>query len=50
MMQLSNYAQAEDAVQDSLIAVLEEPERFAGQLALRTYVTAAIQHKIIDVL
>ena len=49
-LQLRNDAQAEDVVQDSLIAVLEKPERFAGQSSLRTYVTGIMKHKIIDVL
>lgn len=50
VLQLRNEAQAEDVVQDALIAVLEKPERFAGQSSLRTYVTGIMKHKIIDVL
>jgi RNA polymerase sigma-70 factor (ECF subfamily) len=50
MLQLRNEAQAEDVVQDALIAVLEKPERFAAQSSLRTYVTGIMKHKIIDVL
>ncbi|MDP9109986.1 MAG: sigma-70 family RNA polymerase sigma factor [Pseudomonadota bacterium] len=50
VLQLRNTAQAEDVVQDALIAVLEKPERFAGQSSLRTYVTGIMKHKIIDVL
>jgi RNA polymerase sigma-70 factor (ECF subfamily) len=50
LLQLRNEAQAEDVVQDALIAVLEKPERFAGQSSLRTYVTAIMKHKIIDLL
>ena len=50
MLQLRNEAQAEDVVQDTLIAMLEKPERFAGQSSLRTYVTAILKHKIIDVM
>lgn len=50
MLQLRNEAVAEDVVQDTLIAVLEKPERFAGQSSLRTYLTAILKHKIIDVL
>jgi RNA polymerase sigma-70 factor (ECF subfamily) len=49
-LQLRNQAQAEDAVQDALIAVLEKPERFAGQSTLRTYVTGILKFKIIDTL
>jgi RNA polymerase sigma-70 factor (ECF subfamily) len=47
-LQLRNEALAEDAVQDALIAVLEKPERFAGQSSLRTYVTGILKFKIID--
>jgi RNA polymerase sigma-70 factor (ECF subfamily) len=50
MLQLRNDAAAEDVVQDTLIAVLEKPERFAGQSSLRTYVTGIMKHKIIDVM
>ncbi|MDB5761142.1 MAG: polymerase sigma factor, sigma-70 family protein [Herminiimonas sp.] len=50
ILQLRNESLAEDVVQDALIAVLEKPERFAGQSSLRTYVTAIMKHKIIDVL
>lgn len=49
-LQLRNDEQAEDVVQDTLIAVLEKPERFAGQSSLRTYVTGILKHKIIDVM
>ncbi len=48
LLQLRNDAVAEDVVQDTLIAVLEKPERFAGQSSLRTYVTGIMKHKIID--
>src|SRR3954471_3669353 len=47
-LQIRNEALAEDAVQDALIAVLEKPERFAGQSSLRTYVTGILKFKIID--
>jgi RNA polymerase sigma-70 factor (ECF subfamily) len=50
ILQLRNEALAEDVVQDALIAVLEKPERFAGQSSLRTYVTGILKHKIIDML
>src|SRR3954471_10309782 len=48
LLQLRNQALAEDAVQDALIAVLEKPERFAGQSSFRTYVTGILKFKIID--
>src|SRR3954471_1049086 len=47
-LQIRNQALAEDAVQDALIAVLEKPDRFAGQSSLRTYVTGILKFKIID--
>ncbi len=50
VLQLRNDSLAEDVVQDTLIAVLEKPERFAGQSSLRTYVTGILKHKIIDAL
>ncbi|HCN89599.1 MAG TPA: RNA polymerase subunit sigma, partial [Oxalobacteraceae bacterium] len=49
-LQLRNESMAEDVVQDALMAVLEKPERFAGQSSLRTYVTGIMKYKIIDVL
>jgi RNA polymerase sigma-70 factor (ECF subfamily) len=50
MLQLRNASLAEDVVQDTLIAVLEKPERFTGQSTLRTYVIGIMKHKIIDAL
>ncbi|KIF82989.1 sigma-70 family RNA polymerase sigma factor [Noviherbaspirillum autotrophicum] len=50
VLQLRNDSLAEDVVQDALMAVLEKPERFAGQSSLRTYVTGILKHKIIDAL
>ena len=50
ILQLRDASQAEDVVQDALIAVLEKPDRFAGQSSLRTYVTGIMKHKIIDAL
>jgi RNA polymerase sigma-70 factor (ECF subfamily) len=50
MLQLRNASLADDVVQDALIAVLEKPERFAGQSTLRTYVTGILKFKIIDAL
>jgi RNA polymerase sigma-70 factor, ECF subfamily len=50
ILQLRNETLAEDVVQDALIAVLEKPDRFAGQSSLRTYVTGILKHKILDVM
>lgn len=49
-LQLRNETAAEDVVQEALIAVLEKPDRFAGQSSLRTYVTGILKHKIVDLL
>ncbi len=49
-LQLRDQALAEDAVQEALLAVLEKPERFAGQSSLRTYVTGILKFKLIDIL
>jgi RNA polymerase sigma-70 factor (ECF subfamily) len=50
MLQLRNESQAEDTVQEALLAVLEKPDNFAGQSSLRTYVTGILKYKIIDCL
>ncbi|MBS0309378.1 MAG: sigma-70 family RNA polymerase sigma factor [Proteobacteria bacterium] len=50
LLQLRNESQAEDVVQDALIAVLEKPDSFAGQSSLKTYVIGIMKHKIIDLL
>lgn len=50
ILQLRNETLAEDVVQDTLLAVLEKPDRFAGHSSLRTYVTGILKYKIIDVL
>jgi RNA polymerase sigma-70 factor (ECF subfamily) len=47
-LQLRNDAWAEDAVQETLIAVLQRPDAFAGQSALKTFVIGILKHKIID--
>ncbi|MFX7829042.1 sigma factor, partial [Acinetobacter baumannii] len=35
-------------VADTILAVLEHPERFAGNASLKTYVIGILKHKIID--
>lgn len=49
-LQLRNEALAEDAVQETLMVVLEKPEQFSGRSSLRTYVTGVLKYKIIDAL
>jgi RNA polymerase sigma-70 factor (ECF subfamily) len=48
LLQLRNPAQAEDAVQETLLAALEGRERFSGRSSLRTWLTGLLKHKIID--
>ena len=47
-LQLRNDAWAEDAVQETLIAVLQKPGAFAGQSSLKSFVIGILKHKIID--
>jgi RNA polymerase sigma-70 factor, ECF subfamily len=49
-MQLRNESLAEDAVSETLLAILETPERFEGRSTLRTYATGILKFKIIDVM
>jgi RNA polymerase sigma-70 factor (ECF subfamily) len=49
-MQLRQDAAVEDVVQDTLIALIEHPDRFAGQSSLKTYAIGILKHKIVDVL
>lgn len=45
---LRDRHQAEDAVQDALVAALEGMERFAGASSLGTWVSGILKHKIAD--
>ena len=47
-LQLRDPAQAEDVVQETLLAALEGATRFAGKSSLRTWLTGILKHKIID--
>lgn len=47
-LQLRNPAQAEDVVQETLLAALEGVTRFSGQSSLRTWLTGILKHKIVD--
>jgi RNA polymerase sigma-70 factor, ECF subfamily len=49
-MQLRNDSMAEDVVSETLLALLEKPDNFAGRSSLRTYATGILKFKIIDVL
>lgn len=41
-------AQAEDAVQDALVAALESGGTFGGKSAIGTWLTGILRHKIVD--
>jgi RNA polymerase sigma-70 factor (ECF subfamily) len=48
LRRLGNRAQAEDAVQETLLAALED-ERFQGRSSLETWLTGILKHKIVDI-
>lgn len=48
MLRLRNRDQAEDAVQETLLAALEGLDGFAGDSSLRTWVNGILRHKIVD--
>jgi RNA polymerase sigma-70 factor (ECF subfamily) len=50
MLQLRNNIHADDAVQETLLAVLEKPNNFQGKSNLRTYVIGILKFKIIDLI
>jgi RNA polymerase sigma-70 factor, ECF subfamily len=49
-LQLRNDSVAEDVVSETLLAILEKPDAFAGRSSLRTYATGVLKHKIVDVM
>jgi RNA polymerase sigma-70 factor, ECF subfamily len=49
-LQLRNDSMAEDVVSETMLAILEKPEKFEGRSSLRTYATGILKFKIIDVL
>ncbi len=48
LLQLRNPDQAEDVVQETLLAALEGRARFAGNSSLKTWLTGILKHKIMD--
>lgn len=48
LLQLRNPEQAEDVVQETLLAALEGRARFAGGSSLKTWLTGILKHKIMD--
>lgn len=49
-LQLQDHGLAEDAVSETLLALVEQPARFEGRSSLRTYATGILKFKIVDVL
>ena len=48
LLQLRDADRAEDAVQETLLAALENREQFGGKSQLKTWLTGILKHKIID--
>jgi len=48
MLQLRNHAQAEDVVQETMIAAIRGAQTFAGGSTVRTWLIGILKHKIID--
>ncbi len=48
VLQLSDHAAAEDAVQEALAGALKNVQSFAGASAFKTWVFAILKHKITD--
>jgi RNA polymerase sigma-70 factor, ECF subfamily len=48
MRRLRNREQAEDAVQETLLAALEGIDRFGGGSSLGTWLTGILKHKLVD--
>ncbi|MEP6703061.1 MAG: sigma-70 family RNA polymerase sigma factor [Betaproteobacteria bacterium] len=49
-LQLRDRDQAEDVVQETLLAALEAHAKFAGKSSVKTWLTGILKHKIIDVI
>jgi RNA polymerase sigma-70 factor (ECF subfamily) len=48
MLQLRNQAQAEDVVQETLLAAMQGAEQYTGKSSVRTWLVGILKHKIID--
>lgn len=48
VLQLRNLAQAEDAVQETMVAAIRGADSFAGGSSVRTWLVGILKHKIID--
>lgn len=49
-LQLRNEAWAEDAVSETVLAALANPQSFANRSQLKTWLIGILKHKVIDVL
>lgn len=47
-LQLRNDAAAEDVVSETMLALIERPDAYAGRSSLRTFATGVLKHKIVD--
>ncbi len=47
-LQLRNDEQAEDVVQDTLVAALQGAAGFSGKSSVKTWLTGILKHKIVD--
>jgi RNA polymerase sigma-70 factor (ECF subfamily) len=47
-LQLRNDEQAEDVVQDTLLAALSAASGFSGKSSVKTWLTGILKHKIVD--
>lgn len=45
---LRNDAWAEDAVSETLVAALENPNAFGGRASVRTWLAGILKHKVVD--
>jgi len=48
LLHLRDPSRAEDAVQETLLAAMENKAGFAGRAQLRTWLTGILKHKIVD--
>ena len=48
MLQLRDRDQAEDVVQETLLAALEARDKFAGKSSIKTWLTGILRHKVVD--
>ena len=48
MLQLREREQAEDVVQETLLAAIEGEDKFAGKSSVKTWLIGILRHKIVD--